>query len=246
MTTKLVQGQKVRCVRAARSPLTQGAIYTIESDYGSLGDVQGVYLEEVSGPMPFNAERFESISEWHPEVLSEPVRECAAQIFAEVGMLAVSETPGLYANRKGKCCTPDEKYGMLAVHCSDCPRLLQPDSKCVTLPNGDCVGEGCMHDTKEPIQLDLFEQATIENVLAAEAHGVLPNADNVVLPKHYARFKIEPIRFICENGLNFFQGNIVKYVLRHDAKNGLEDLKKAKRYLDMFIKFQQGDENWWR
>lgn len=70
--------------------------------------------------------------------------------------------------------------------------------------------------------------------------------DNVVLPGHYARFEIEPIRFICENNLNFFQGNIVKYILRWDAKNGLEDLRKARRYLDMFIKWVQKDPDWWK
>lgn len=68
--------------------------------------------------------------------------------------------------------------------------------------------------------------------------------DNVVLPNHYARFKIEPITFICENKLDFFQGNIVKYVCRHDAKNGIEDLKKAKRYLEMYIKYLQDDPTW--
>jgi hypothetical protein len=68
--------------------------------------------------------------------------------------------------------------------------------------------------------------------------------DNVTLPDHYARFKIEPITFICENKLDFFQGNIVKYVCRHDAKNGIEDLKKAKRYLEMYIKYLQDDPTW--
>jgi hypothetical protein len=73
-----------------------------------------------------------------------------------------------------------------------------------------------------------------------------PERDMVTLPKHYARFPIEPIRFICENNLNFFQANIVKYILRWDAKNGLEDLRKAKRYLEMFIKFVQKDPDWWK
>lgn len=70
--------------------------------------------------------------------------------------------------------------------------------------------------------------------------------DMVTLPEHYARFEIEPIRFICENNLNFFQGNIVKYIMRWDAKNGLEDLRKAKRYLEMFIKWVEKDPDWWR
>lgn len=95
------------------------------------------------------------------------------------------------------------------------------------------------------VPLSSIDQAVFENLTAHEA-TVGPIPDNVTLPKHYARFKIEPIRFICENGLDFFAGNIVKYVLRHDAKNGLEDLRKAKRYLEMLIKFTEGNPDWWK
>ena len=70
--------------------------------------------------------------------------------------------------------------------------------------------------------------------------------DSVVLPAHYAHFKIEPINFICENKLDFFQGNVVKYVCRHDSKNGIEDLQKAKRYIEMYIKYLQGAPDWWK
>src|SRR6476660_9700512 len=70
--------------------------------------------------------------------------------------------------------------------------------------------------------------------------------DNVQLPYHYARFKFEPIKFICENKLDFFQGCIIKYVCRYDAKNGIEDLEKAIRCLEMYIKFLKGDPDWWK
>lgn len=33
----------------------------------------------------------------------------------------------------------------------------------------------------------------------------------------------------------FLIGNIIKYVLRHQKKNGVEDLKKAKQYIDWLI-----------
>lgn len=68
--------------------------------------------------------------------------------------------------------------------------------------------------------------------------------DAVTFPQHYTRFKIEPIKFIVENELTFWQGSVIKYVLRYDAKNGLEDLKKARRYLDMQIKRMEGDVDW--
>ena len=73
-----------------------------------------------------------------------------------------------------------------------------------------------------------------------------PEHDAINLPPHYARYKIEPTRFIAENKLDWFQGNIIKYVVRHGDKNGIEDLKKAQRYLAMYIDFIQGDEDFWK
>ncbi|WP_297894719.1 DUF3310 domain-containing protein [uncultured Desulfovibrio sp.] len=54
-------------------------------------------------------------------------------------------------------------------------------------------------------------------------------------PSYYSRFKIQPLDFIAANNLDFLTGNIIKYVMRHDAKNGLEDLQKARVYLDRLI-----------
>lgn len=60
-------------------------------------------------------------------------------------------------------------------------------------------------------------------------------SDAVFRPSHYARWNIEPITFISANNLDFLTGNVIKYVMRHDAKNGLEDLRKAARYLEILI-----------
>lgn len=54
---------------------------------------------------------------------------------------------------------------------------------------------------------------------------------------HYNKGKIEVIEFIQDQGLNFALGNVVKYVCRAGFKSssGLEDLKKAKQYLEYEI-----------
>jgi hypothetical protein len=52
---------------------------------------------------------------------------------------------------------------------------------------------------------------------------------------HYKKMAIQPIDFIYFNDIPFIEGNIIKYVLRHKKKNGLEDLKKAKHYLEILI-----------
>ncbi len=54
-------------------------------------------------------------------------------------------------------------------------------------------------------------------------------------PAHYANCTIEPIEYIVKNNLGFCEGNVIKYVTRYKAKNGLEDLLKAKYYLERLI-----------
>lgn len=43
--------------------------------------------------------------------------------------------------------------------------------------------------------------------------------------------------------LGFYQGNIIKYILRAGKKNGLEDYKKARQYLDWLIEELDEDGN---
>jgi len=63
--------------------------------------------------------------------------------------------------------------------------------------------------------------------------------DNIKNPPHYANNKIEPIDYIIANGLTYCEGNVVKYISRWRRKGGMEDLKKAKQYID-FIKEKEG------
>ena len=55
-------------------------------------------------------------------------------------------------------------------------------------------------------------------------------------PSHYNQGKYEVIDVICDWDLDFIEGNIIKYVARSGHKdNRLEDLKKARWYLDKLI-----------
>jgi len=67
----------------------------------------------------------------------------------------------------------------------------------------------------------------------------LVDADRVIRPAHYTQYPIEPVVFLMVNKIPFDQGNVIKYTLRADAKNGIEDLKKARRYLDMMIAMRE-------
>lgn len=54
-------------------------------------------------------------------------------------------------------------------------------------------------------------------------------------PKHYNQGTLEVWDVTTDWNLNFLEGNIVKYVARHRTKNGLQDLLKARQYLDKLI-----------
>jgi len=56
---------------------------------------------------------------------------------------------------------------------------------------------------------------------------------------HYQTMPIQPVEYIQKNKIPFMEGNVVKYVSRWRDKGGVEDLKKARHYLDMLIAFEE-------
>lgn len=63
--------------------------------------------------------------------------------------------------------------------------------------------------------------------------------DDVIIshPSHYTRGKIEVWDFIVDQDLGYLAGNVIKYVCRYRFKGrSLEDLKKARAYLDRLIR----------
>ena len=52
---------------------------------------------------------------------------------------------------------------------------------------------------------------------------------------HYQKYKIQPMEFFMANKIPYAQAAIIKYVIRYQDKNGIEDLKKARHIIDMLI-----------
>jgi hypothetical protein len=52
---------------------------------------------------------------------------------------------------------------------------------------------------------------------------------------HYRDMVIQPIDFIIKNNLEYCEGNVIKYISRYKKKNGLEDLEKARHYIEILI-----------
>ena len=64
--------------------------------------------------------------------------------------------------------------------------------------------------------------------------------DTQVGGTHYKSHGIQVLDAIESWGLGFLDGNVIKYVARWRKKNGLEDLKKARHYLDKLIEVEEG------
>ena len=64
--------------------------------------------------------------------------------------------------------------------------------------------------------------------------------DLLVAGTHYKSKAIQPWDYIVANNLGYLEGNIVKYVSRWRDKGGLDDLRKARHYLDKLIEVQDG------
>lgn len=95
---------------------------------------------------------------------------------------------------------------------------------------------GGLHSVTGTSQKDWSDE-TVAMVRDARAQQLAAQKapDMVHQPAHYARFVIEPVTFVLANKLPYDVGNVVKYVCRYDAKNGVEDLEKAKRYVEIII-----------
>lgn len=73
--------------------------------------------------------------------------------------------------------------------------------------------------------------------------------DNVNQPKHYQLEGLNGVEakdvihsILGEDVANFYIGNVIKYMLRYKNKNGIEDLKKARVYLNWAIEEMEKKE----
>ena len=54
--------------------------------------------------------------------------------------------------------------------------------------------------------------------------------------QHYKDCGIQPVEYIFQNGLDYFEGNVVKYITRHRKKGeGKKDVEKAIHYAQLIL-----------
>lgn len=57
---------------------------------------------------------------------------------------------------------------------------------------------------------------------------------------HYKNMVIQVVQYNHLNGIGYMEGNVIKYVSRWKSKgNGIEDLRKARHYLDLLIEMEE-------
>ena len=66
--------------------------------------------------------------------------------------------------------------------------------------------------------------------------------DRQVAGDHYRTLPIQPAEFIHRKGIGYLAGNVIKYVCRHGAKGGRQDLEKARHYIDLLIEAEYPEQ----
>lgn len=60
--------------------------------------------------------------------------------------------------------------------------------------------------------------------------------------QHYKKYAIQPIEFVVRNNIPVLEANALKYVVRHADKNGMQDLRKARHYLELMAEMYYGEK----
>ena len=71
--------------------------------------------------------------------------------------------------------------------------------------------------------------------------------DKQIGGSHYLKYKIQPSKFVIENKLLFPEASVIKYIVRHQDKDGKKDLLKAIHFIEMIIERDYSDkpkESW--
>ena len=89
------------------------------------------------------------------------------------------------------------------------------------------MGYSRLENTEDPIKKEF-------------PHSILRAIDEQVGGSHYKQFQIQPAEFCYKNNIPYLEATAIKYLCRWKDKGGVEDLQKAKHFIDLLIEFQNG------
>ncbi|AZV43579.1 gp62 protein [Peribacillus asahii] len=138
-----------------------------------------------------------------------------------------------------------DKYKYLKLKVGDDIGLLYENEDKVRVSKIDWINEQVeIQYDNENFKVVKLSDVILENDAELEWVKVTDKVENkedvVNNPSHYKSGGIETLDYIKaktkpEAFQGFLVGNVIKYISRYEHKNGLEDLKKAKFYLDKLI-----------
>lgn len=113
----------------------------------------------------------------------------------------------------------------------------------------DCINQFALFSA-EPCKSCINRGGKKDNFAPLKDFGFAPSVnekpvnDNVNHPSHYETGSFECIDVMLETQgkeavKNFCLCNAFKYIYRHNNKNGLEDIQKAKWYIDKYIELSE-------
>ena len=76
---------------------------------------------------------------------------------------------------------------------------------------------------------ELWDQGVFINGTTPTVNDIQHGGD------HYKNRAIQPWDYVIANEMGYLEGTIVKYITRYKDKNGVEDLMKARHFLDKLI-----------
>jgi len=112
---------------------------------------------------------------------------------------------------------------------------------------GELMGQPCPHClrnevTKQSLEIMENEMKNPSYELRFKLGSPQEGVNNIQHGgTHYKDKSVQPWDYIAANGLGYFEGNVVKYVSRWREKGGVEDLRKARHYLDKLIELETRD-----
>lgn len=162
----------------------------------------------------------------------------------------------------GKCTDCTHRRGIICTLRTACILNNGFEAKEPKMSFEEFIASKLKEDKQKHVSFDTFLDKLIENMekfqaekdvlksydkvteickeLAQESDKTISVKDNIN-PAHYKKGKIETIEHIKDiigdkHMTSYCIGNVIKYVSRYENKNGVEDLKKARWYLDRAIK----------
>ena len=112
----------------------------------------------------------------------------------------------------------------------------------------DCENQNCKHCKEDDfVYCELGYDNAVCNPTTCKDYQDAMTTDMVNHPNHYAG-KIEVIDYIRdkltpEGFTEYCCGNVLKYVSRWRKKDGIQDLKKARVYLDWMIESAESESD---